>query len=438
LQRARLYDKADKAQAAIEDYKRYLDTPAGKADAAQAAAISLRVSELWSGLGKPEQAEAVAAALLGTPSLAPLVEQEAMYRRALALIKLDKTDAAIDQLTQLLTKHPQNKFLTAARYYRGLLLVVKQKPDEALADLRASAEAKDLPAPEKANALRLLAARLREKGDDQSAAAAAAALQSLEKLVGTGALKPDEMLWLGRWQTKQKQPKESLKYLAVLIDSKSTAPAAIRAEALVLGGQNLREIGDAAGALDAFRRVIAMQQGFENDARLELARTLVAQGKLDEALAEYRGLINVERPTVIPASATFESAEAHRAKAAKLKQQQAGPAALAELEEAQKLYYRVGLLFGFPQLSPMPELSYIARAEALDELGRGVEGDQALAELVKSFPGGPYASYAKAMLALHQHKSGDAEFLFKQLRGQTLDPRLAERVTKRLTALSPP
>ena len=164
----------------------------------------------------------------------------------------------------------------------------------------------------------------------------------------------------------------------------------------------------------------------------------MTQNKLDEALTEYRSLINVERPTIIPASATYESAEIHRQKAIALKQNDEGPAAVAELEEAQKLYYRVGLLFAFPQLSPVPELAYINRAETLDDLGRKDEGDKALAELTEKFPDSSYASYAKAMIALHQGKAGDADFLLKKLREQQLDPRLSEKVTRRLKALSPP
>ncbi|MCC7193755.1 MAG: tetratricopeptide repeat protein [Phycisphaeraceae bacterium] len=438
FQRARLYDNAGQTQAAIDDYKSYLGTAAGKADTAQAAVIGLRLANLWDKLGKLDQAESAAAGVLQTAGIAPLIEQEAMYLRAMSLVKLNKLDAALDQFNQLLTKHPQSRFLTEARYYRGLILVAKQKSDDAMADLQASADAKDFPSPMKANALRLMGQYQRQKTDDKSIAAAAVTLTALEKLVGTSALRPDELLWLGQWQTNQKQPKESLKYLALLIDSKSTAPPAIRAEALVLGGRNLRENGDIAGALDAFRRVIAMQQGFESHARLELARTLVTQNKLDEALTEYRSLINVERPTIIPASATYESAEIHRQKAIALKQNDEGPAAVAELEEAQKLYYRVGLLFAFPQLSPVPELAYINRAETLDDLGRKDEGDKALAELTEKFPDSSYASYAKAMIALHQGKAGDADFLLKKLREQQLDPRLSEKVTRRLKALSPP
>ena len=102
-----------------------------------------------------------------------------MFRRALALVKLNKSDAALDQFTELLTRYPENKFMAEARYYRGLLFMLRQKPDEGLADLQTAVDSPALSDPLKINARRLASVRLREKkGNDQ---AAAAMLQRLEK-----------------------------------------------------------------------------------------------------------------------------------------------------------------------------------------------------------------------------------------------------------------
>lgn len=437
LRRASLYEQNNQLPAAIEDYQLYFQEVL-PSDPGQAALIALRLSDLWSRSGQFEQAEALAGRILGLgagamsiANLEPLVEQEAMYRRAVALIKLNRSDAALQQLNALLSKHPQNQYLAQARYYRGLLLVLALKPDEALADLQAAAAAPELSEALRANALHLAGVRLREKNETQ---AAAATLQELEKLVGLSNLKPAEQLWLARWQMQRREPRESLKYLEPLVGPKSAASGPARAEALWLTGRNLLLLNDSDGAINAFGQVIALAQGFEPQARLELARTLGATNKTAEAIAEYNKLISVDSSEVA-AAAIFENASIHRRLAQKRRLAGDEGGMRQELEEAQRLFMRLVLLLPFPELSPLPELAYLELAEVRADLGKLDEAIKALQELTGKFPESPCAAYARAVLAIQQRKLGDAEALLKKLREQSLDPRLAERVARQLVSL---
>jgi predicted Zn-dependent protease len=90
------------------------------------------------------------------------------------------------------------------------------------------------------------------------------------------------------------------------------------------------------------------------------------------------------------------------------------------------------LVYPFKQLSPMPELAHIELAEAYEDLGEPPDANRQLDALVTKFPDGPYASYAKAVLNLKNNRKPDAAFLLQELQKQTLDPRLAERVARKL------
>ncbi len=83
----------------------------------------------------------------------------------------------------------------------------------------------------------------------------------------------------------------------------------------------------------------------------------------------------------------------------------------------------------------MPELSYLELADIETELATPDAATAELKELQDRFPDGPYASYAKAALLQQQNKLSDAVYLLKQLHDQTLDPRLSQRVDRRLQML---
>jgi len=311
--------------------------------------------------------------------------------------------------------------------------VLQQKADEGLADLQAAAGANDLPENLKANALRLAAVRLREKKDAEPIAAAA--LVALEKLVGLNNMKADELVWLGRYDLAQKQPNEALRHLKPLLDEKSTAPGAARAQAFLITGKAMQALNQPDVAVTSFQKVISLAQGFESQARLELARTLASQNKPAEALVEYERLVSAD-VSDIAAAAMTEGAAIHRGQAQKLRLAGDNEGMNRELAEAQRLLLRLVLLMPFPELSPIPELAYLDLAEVQSELGKVDDANKSLQELADKFPSGPYASFAKAIIAANQRKKGDAEFLLKKLREQQQpDPRLTDKINRAWKAL---
>lgn len=433
ISRGKLYESTDQPNPAMEDYKAFLALNTKPAPApAMIAEASLRLADLQTRLGQYEASEKTAAALLARQGIDPITEQDGLYRQGLALVKQQKFEPALAVFNSLLSRHPQNRYLPETHYYRGLLLTGLEKADEAVPDLLA-AGASGLPAPLRIQALRFASIPLREKNDER----ALKVVQQLAELTGIAGLKPDETLWLARRQSQLKQPAEALKTLAPLLDAKSDAPGPARAESAYLAGGALRESKDYGAALESFRSVVALKHGFELEARLEIARTLDLSGQADAALSEFGSLISVE-PTDIASAAIFDAGQVHRRRANEQKLANQPDAAKRSLEEARKLFKRLVLLYPFPQLSPRPELSYLELAEIEAELQNPNAVNAELKELTERFPDGPYALYARAVIAQLQNKKEEAGLRLKELHAKPLDPRLAQRVDRRLQSLDLP
>ena len=126
---------------------------------------SLRLSDLLMRTsGQYAEAEKTATALLAHPGLDPLTEQDGLYRQGLALVKQQKLEPALASFQTLMTRHPQNRYLSEAHYYRGLLLAgMGNAPTMRPPDLLAAAQS-NLPTALKTQALRVASIHLRENG----------------------------------------------------------------------------------------------------------------------------------------------------------------------------------------------------------------------------------------------------------------------------------
>lgn len=436
LQRARLYESNKQYEPAIADYQRYVDVfdqtdnqiKLGRQTYQQALLQLVGLNYL---VGRYEAAGQAAARLLTEKDLNPLIEAEALYRQALAQIKLKSYEQGHETLSLLLRKFPQNAFRSEALYYRGLLLLALKKPDESSVDLQAAAATADLAPALKANALRLVAIRQRERDE---ADAAAKTLTVLEDLVGPTGMSLDEQLWMGRHQLKVGKPQESLRQLKPILEGRVRASKPQRTEALLLAADALRQLKDLKAAMQAYREVIAMGHGMGLQARLELARTMVAAEELEGAIDEFKGLYTADE-TATAAAALFDAAQVHRRLAQQRLRESNTQGAQEQLEAARANLKRLVLLYAFPELSPLPELSYIDLGNLALERGDGEAAKAEWNELLEKFPEGPYATYAKAMLAARNDQRQVAMGLLTELRGRQLDARLMERVNERIKAL---
>lgn len=437
LHRARLYEQHGKWQPATDDFARYVAASFEAGDVSeQVQQAALRLVDLQYRLGQLNEAVAAGQSLLEQKNISPATRQEAMYRLGLAQLKQGDAKAALATLDALQQQYPLNPFASQTTYYRGLLLMSLSKPEAAAKLLNQAGDDAKLSAQMRTSALRLLALRQR----DSDANAAAQTLAKLETLVGITGMTDAELLWLGERELTQGDPAKAAAYLKPVQQGRDGTVLTDRAHAIYLTGKAHRQLGSYEDAANAFQHVIALGKGHDLEARLQLAKTLRDQKHDDEALAEYAGLISADA-SEIAAEALFDSGLIYRQRAAdrRLQDDQAG---MQEANtEARRLLKRMVLLYPFKQLEPLPQLAYLELAEIAAELGEMPAATGELQELIDKYPDGPYADFARAVLAADRQRYGEAVALLHRLRDTNeaapLDPRLNHRVQSLLRILEP-
>lgn len=428
LHRARLYGANDKPRAAIADYQRYL---AAAPDAPQTPSAALRLIALLTDTGKPAEAVQVADALRSRSKLPATVQQEAMYRRAVALLRDEKPGEALRQLDTLSKAHPLHPFQDAATYYRGLILVAQSKPDEAVEPLTEAGRTEALDRASRVNAWRVLAAAQRDRGRDD---ASAKALAEIETLGGKEAMVGSELVWLGRYHVDADQPERAEPYLDAALDRRDKLKPALLAAALYETARMHRTAGRYDQALTVLEEVLAIGRGLDLDAQLEMARTLADMDRREAAADLFEGL-SIADDSRIAAAALYEGAANQRAIAAARRKADDPVGAEVALREARKLLKRIVLLYAMPPLEPLPQRALLDLADIAAALDQPQQRVAELEELARKYPDGPYARYAKALLAAQRNRLGEATTLLKTLRDQPLDPPLTGRVTATLKEL---
>jgi len=428
LHRARLYEANDKPEAAVADYQRFLTAAP---DAPEAPSAALRLIALLDQTGRPAEAVQVADALLSRPKLPAAVEQETMYRRAVALLRDEKPGEALRQLDALNKAHPLHPFRDATMYYRGLILVAQDKPDEAVEPLTEAGRTEALDPASRVNAWRVLAAAQRDRGRED---ASAQALDELEKLGGKEALVGSELVWLGRYHIDREQPGKARPYLDAALDRRKKLKPALLAAALYETARMHRAAGRYDQALTVLEEVLAIGQGLDLDAQLEMARTLADMDRRDAAAELFQGL-SIADDSRIAAAALFEGAANQRAIAEARRKADDPAGAEAALREARKLLKRIVLLYAMPPLEPLPQRALLELADIAAALDQPPQRVTELEELIRKYPDGPYARYAKALLAAQRNRLGEATTLLKALRDEQIDQPLAGRVNATLKEL---
>ncbi len=429
LHRARLYEAHAKPDAAVADYQRYL--AAAKPGTPDVTAAALRLIALLDQVGKPAEAVRVADALLSQNKLPAAAQQEAMYRRAIALLRADKPADALRQLDALGKAHPLHPYRDAATYYRGLILVAQGKPAEAVKPLTEAGQTEALDPASRVNAWRVLAAAERDRDND---AASARALTQIQTLGGKEAMVGSELVWLGRYYVDAGEPDKARPYLDAARSRRDKLKPALLAAALYETARMHRAAGRYDEALNMLEEVLAIGQGLDLDAQLEMARTFAQSDRRDAAAELFTGL-SIADDSRIAAVALYEGA-ANQRRIAEARRQADDPAgADAALKTARKQLKRVVLLYAMPPLEPLPQQALLELADiaaALDEPGQRVAE---LEELIRKYPDGPHARYGKALLAAQRNRLGEATTLLKALRDEKLDQPLAGRVSATLKEL---
>ncbi len=431
LDRAALYVAANQIEPAAKDYEAYLKLAAQpERKLPYIVETQAKMMDLYYRLNRFTDVAAVADKLLATPNIAPLIEQEALFRKALVHIQTDKLIDAANSFNQLTAKYPTTPFIGQVRYYRGLILMGENKLDDAAKELQSAVGDVNLPGELRANALLLVSIRQREKNEDD---AAVATLAELEKVVTIDRMRDIDLLYLGRYHI-QREPRSAFKYLYPLVDGKRKVPQQQTTESLYIIGQGLRAVGKHDLAIQSFKEVEALGQGYGLLARLEIARTQAEAGKLSDAFDTYRGLM-ISSESKIAATALLESAQIQRQLAANLKRAADEEGAAKANKEAHSLAHRLTVLYSFPELSPLPELAHIERAELAVLIGKPDDAASSLKELKERFASGPYAQYGSALQMIDAKQNNEAGTLLRKLRQQKLDARLAAKVAAKLREL---
>lgn len=431
LERARIYASSNQLEPAAADYEAYIKLAEAPNSGLPGALETLaKLTDLYYRLGKFKEAGDLTQKLLASPNLPPQLEQEAMFRQALLLIQTEKFNEGGAMLEALTKKHPQNAFIGQVHYYRGLIAMGDNKIDDAAKELQAAVADANLPAELKANSLLLISMRQREKGEDDQAAAT---LGELEKVITLDRMRDIDLMWLGRYYIV-KEPRSAFKYVTPLIDGKRKVTDPQKTEALFIVGQGLRAIKKLDLAIQSFKEVEALGHGYGLLARLEVARTQAEAGKLSDSIESYRGLM-IAQDAGVASTAMLESAQIQRQLAVNLKAAGDTEGASKANQDAYQLLFRLTVLYTVPELSPIPELAHLERAEVAGIIGKADDVATSIKELRERFPEGPYAQYAVALELITKKQTTEAATVLRKLRQQKIDGRLAARVHAKLREL---
>ncbi len=436
IERAQLHESSNDLSHAVADYEAFVNADVSVKGTTRVDVVQRLVDLHYRQDQYDKSLQAALSLLPGSADAQPrppLIEQDALYRAALAMIKLQRYDEALASIQRLLERHPLNKYAVEARYYQALVLIALQRPDEAMADLEHVA-ASDVADPSlRRHALRLSAIHLRQQDRSEEAMQALARLEQ-----DTGDLTAEERLWLGRHHVQQNNHAGAAKYLEPLLDKDSKLPRPQRSEALYWIALCRRAEGRHDVAVRLLNDVVAMGGDFELEARLELGRSLADAGRFGDARNAYEGLVN-QTPTRIAVQALLGQARVHRSLADQRRREGDALGSAENLDAARSALTRIILLHDDPRLSPLPQIAHLQLHDVLAGMGdteaarQGVRDN--LGDLIEKYPHSPHAEYARALIALTAGDRDGAARVFKRLAAGSLETVLAEHVQSRLKEL---
>lgn len=430
LARARLYEKQSQPEAAAADLQAFASRYGADARAidAQRKAISLALAA-----GRHDQSRELAEQWLAANPGHDDADAVKLQLAA-ALMKLKQRAKAERVLDAVLAGKPDKEFEAPARFYRGALLAGDARPNDpksaaaAIGELT-RAEQLGLPPAQRVQSL-ALRARLHRLAGEQ--AKALAAYEQLRVADPDGRYAPATAVWIGTGLIDRQQYEAAIAWLQRAADAKD-ADARTTAAARFHLARGYQLAGRHDEAVEAYRRQLATTEGFGEQGRLGLAGALAAQGKLDEALEEYNGLVRAEGSQVA-ATALYESASLHLKQAASLANAGADDQATPHRQEARRRLNRLIILHDVPQLQPLADRARVLLARTEMSLGMRDPAVRRLTEMVQR-PNGAWAQVAGAELLLIEGRTADARVLLKQTAQG--DDAQALAAGKRLAELGP-
>lgn len=445
LERAGLYEKLEQPQLASADYamyvKRYGEDPF-------AASAGRRSIDLAFNAGQYGKVLELAGQWLSQPDRKAQDVAAVRFKLAIAQIKVGDTVAAQELLEQMLAGPLDDELATLADYYRGLLLAAqidvpagaveagaaltehqRTSLDQAVAALQSAVGGK-LPEAQAVEAYALLARLQRLAGRDGEAVKA---FEQLRRRQSVDRFDPATAVWVGRRLLEGDAIHEALSWLTPLTDRPGVADP-VRAEAMFRVAQGYHQMCKWKDAAEAYRKLIAFSKGYGDQGRLGLAQSLGQLGQVEEALAEYDGLVNVSSSR-IAATALFDSAILHRDMAERYRTAGDAEATDRELREARRRLNRLDILYPLPQLDPLPQRTLVELGMIALKQNEPDKARELFQRLAEEHPAHAWTPAARAELLLLDGKKADAVFLLTKLHRDSADAAILNHAEQRLNQL---
>jgi tetratricopeptide (TPR) repeat protein len=404
LRRAHLYETNGEIQPAAKDYQAYLDTIDKPTPTSLQAGF--RLMELLVALGKHKEVIDLATSVLqlSDPALrSPAVEQEALYRLAVAQRFSGDLDKALSTHSRLTRDHPINPYRAESVLEQGLIRMTQGDHDRGIPLLLDAVDREGLIKPSKLSAMRIVA---QHDADNGKIGRAYDLRMKMQELGGAEVFSDDERLWLGDILINRRKPKDAMKYLAKVEGDAS------KERAMLLTGRAQRLADDFDAATATLNEVRAISERYGTAAWLEIALTYRDMGKPDEALIELAPLQNPDRGHRIASRALFEAGVIHQRLylANKAETEKAAIHAKAAREAFKKLW----LLYPDREGEDQAKRAFLALAELQQASGDAAGEVKTLDELATAHPESAYATFAKALLAIRADKMERADSYLRQ------------------------
>ncbi|MEO0477431.1 MAG: tetratricopeptide repeat protein, partial [Planctomycetota bacterium] len=206
LRRAHLYETNSEIEPAANDYQAYLDTIDTPTPTSLQAGF--RLMELLVALGKHDKVIDLSTRVLQLSDAelrTPAVEQEALYRLAVAQRFSGDLDKALSTHSRLTREHPINPYKAESVLEQGLIRMTQGDSDRGIPLLLDAVEREGLAKPSKLSALRIVA---QHDADNGKIGRSYDLRMKMQDLGGAEVFTDDERLWLGQTLINRREPKK--------------------------------------------------------------------------------------------------------------------------------------------------------------------------------------------------------------------------------------
>lgn len=401
LRRAHLYETHKEIEPAANDYEAYLASV--KTPTSTSLQASFRLMELLGALAKHDRVIKLASGMLEMSDAklrTPEVEQEALYRLAVANRFKGELDKALALHARLTRDHPINPYRAESVLEQGLIRMTQGDTERGVPLLLDAIEREGLSKGSKISAMRIVA---QYDADNANPERALKLRMQMQQLGEAKVFSDDENIWLGRVLITQGQANKAIAYLDAVTSEK------LKGQAMLLKGRALRMTGKLDESLELLNEVRAVSERYSVDAWLEIALVYRDNNKLDQALNELVALQDPDRGHRIASQALYEGGLIHRKLIDQAKRLSDPAKVKLHTDAAREAFKKLWLLYPDREGENQAKKAYLALAELQLATGDAPGEVKTLAELMESHPESAYGVFARAKLGIRANRPEQAD-----------------------------